>query len=206
MPYVFHFVNNYGVLLYNFVLVLHLLFVSELHTYHYSMSSLFPAIKHLERTFQATFIIDDSKNVSAQFSGHLFIFSIDRVPSILDKIPNKVILGQSQRSITTMYMINSFKGGPWKQHSHCNSFSEDPTMMNALSCFSSRFMVWHNYLWRKNISLEGWMVTTHCVLLLFELKANIRQCKFRVMCLQIVQFWADGSTERVWCLQLSNCV
>lgn len=76
------------------------------------MSSLFPAIKHLERTFQATFIIDDSKNVSAQFSGHLFIFSIDRVPSILDKIPNKVILGQSQRSITTMYMINSFKGGP----------------------------------------------------------------------------------------------
>lgn len=39
-------------------------------------------------------------------------FQIDRVPSILDKIPNKVILGQSQRSITTMYMINSFKGGP----------------------------------------------------------------------------------------------
>lgn len=84
------------------------------------MSSLLPAMKHLERTFQATFIIDDSKNVSTQFSGHLFIFypsehiQIDRVPSILNKIPNKVILGQSQRSITTMYMIDSFKGGTLK--------------------------------------------------------------------------------------------
>lgn len=55
---------------------LQLLFVSKLFTYHFSMSSLLPAIKHLERTFQAAFIIDDSKNVSAQFSGHLFIFSI----------------------------------------------------------------------------------------------------------------------------------
>lgn len=80
------------------------------------MSSLLPAIKHLERTFQAIFIIDDSKNVSAQFSGHLFSpsehFQIDKVPSILDKIPNKVSLGQTQWSITTMYMMNSFKGGP----------------------------------------------------------------------------------------------
>lgn len=55
---------------------LQLLFVSKLFTYHFSMSSLLPAIKHLERTFQAAFIIDDSKNVSAQFSRHLFIFSI----------------------------------------------------------------------------------------------------------------------------------
>lgn len=58
------------------VLHFHTYFVSELYTYHYSMSSLLSAIKHLERTFQATFIIDDSKNVSPQFSGHLFIFSI----------------------------------------------------------------------------------------------------------------------------------
>lgn len=39
-------------------------------------------------------------------------FQIDRDPSVLDKIPNKVILGQTQRSITTMYMINSSRGGP----------------------------------------------------------------------------------------------
>lgn len=39
-------------------------------------------------------------------------FQIDQVPSILDKILNKVILGQTQWSITTMYMINSFNGGP----------------------------------------------------------------------------------------------
>lgn len=35
-------------------------------------------------------------------------FQIDKVPSILDKIPNEVILGRTQCSITTMYMINSF--------------------------------------------------------------------------------------------------
>lgn len=33
-------------------------------------------------------------------------FQIDKVPSILDTIPNKVILGQTQWSITPMYMIN----------------------------------------------------------------------------------------------------
>lgn len=100
-------------------LVLHLLFISELYTYHYFMSSLLLTIKHLEQTFPETSIINDSKNVSAQFSGHLFIFSIrtlqiENSPSILDKNPNKVILGQTQRSITTAYMINLFKGGPWK--------------------------------------------------------------------------------------------
>lgn len=96
-------------------------------------------------------------------------FQIDRVPSILDKIPNKVVLGQTQQSITTMYMINSFKGGPWKQYSHCNGFSEDPITMNALSCFSSRFIVWYNDQWSKNISIEVWMVTIHWIMLLFEL-------------------------------------
>lgn len=39
-------------------------------------------------------------------------FQIDGVPSILDKIPNKVILGRTQQSITTIYILNSFKGGP----------------------------------------------------------------------------------------------
>lgn len=39
-------------------------------------------------------------------------FQIDRVPSILDQIPNKVILGQAQQSITKMYKIETFKGGP----------------------------------------------------------------------------------------------
>lgn len=100
-----------------FDLVLHLLFISELYTYHYSMSSLLLTIKHLEQTFPETSIINDSKNVSAQFSGHLFIFSIrtlqiENSPSILDKNPNKVFVGQTQRSITKAYMINLFKGGP----------------------------------------------------------------------------------------------
>lgn len=136
-------------------------------------------------------------------------FQIDKVLSILDKILNKVISGQIQRSITTMYMINSFKGGPWKQYPHCNSFSEDPTMMNALSCFSSRFMVWYNYQWSKNISMEVWMVTTHWITLFsFELnflRANFDSANSGWHVVQIVQFWADGSAERVRCLQLSNC-
>lgn len=94
-----------------------------------------------------------------------------------------------------MYMINSFKGGPWKQYPHCNSFSEDPTMMNALSCFSSRFMVWYNYQWSKNISMEVWMVTTHWItLFLFHLNWTFLRAHFdsansgwRVV--QIVQFF-----------------
>lgn len=70
--------------------------------------SLLPTVKHLERTFQATFIINDSQKVCAQFSGHLFIFTIRTfsIPLILDKIPNKVILEQLQQSITTMYVTS----------------------------------------------------------------------------------------------------
>lgn len=33
-------------------------------------------------------------------------FQIDQVTSILDKISNRVILGQTQWSIATMYMLN----------------------------------------------------------------------------------------------------
>lgn len=39
-------------------------------------------------------------------------FQIDPVTLILDKVSNTIILGQTQWSITTMYMMNSLIGGP----------------------------------------------------------------------------------------------
>lgn len=65
----------------SFIIIFFLHFLT-IWTVHISLLQvlLLPAIKHLERTFQATSIIDDSKNVSAQFSGHLFIFSIRTFP------------------------------------------------------------------------------------------------------------------------------
>lgn len=81
------------------------------------MSSLLPAIKHLERTFQANILFMTPKMLVLS-SVDIYLFSpsehvqIDKVPSILDKIPNKVILGQTQWSITMVYMRYSFKGVP----------------------------------------------------------------------------------------------
>lgn len=72
MHYIYDFVHNKS----SFTIWSCFTLIVCIQIVHYSMSSLLPAIKHLERTLQATFIIDDSKNVSAQFSEHLFIFSI----------------------------------------------------------------------------------------------------------------------------------
>lgn len=98
---------------YFFLFGLELVFLLFRETYHNSLSSLLPAIKHLERALQATFIIDDSQIVQAAvyFLLPLEHFHSDAAPSISDKIPNRVI-PDTQWSITRVKRMNQFEGGP----------------------------------------------------------------------------------------------
>lgn len=133
-------------------------------------------------------------------------FQIDQVPSILDKILNKVILGQTQlyynnvhdkfiqwRTLKTIFTLQY-------------SFSEDPSLMNALSCFSSRFMVWCNYQWSKNISVEVWMITTllNYAFIWIELLRAIFDSASSWWCVCRLCRWVNR--VYVWWLQLSNCM
>lgn len=110
-----------------------------------------------------------------------------------------------------MHMANSFKGGPWKQ------FTLQWLRWGAHhdECFVSLLLEMHRVVWlpvdvgcsagglNSHNSLSYAFIWIECF------KGNLRRCKFRVTCLQIVQFWADGSAcgARRWataCKQVSG--
>lgn len=116
-----------------------------------------------------------------------------KVLLILDKIPDKTILWQLQCSN---------KSNAQDRLPTLSSRLSQPLWM-LLSCFSSGVRA--EFISRD--SLTVFCFWFFVFFLCWTFKGEIRQCKFRLMCLQIVQFWADGSTrERVALTVEQRCV
>lgn len=156
---------------------------------------------HLERTFQHLLLMTRKMLALSTVDIYLFTpsepFQIDRDPSVLDTIPNQVLLGQTQRSITTMYMINSSRGPRdtlWgSYHDGCFVLASLNIQCGMITntggiCewrFDSHNSVSYAFFWMELLRAIFDSANSGC-----------GDCVCR--CAQMG--WS------VWCLQLSNCV